>query len=171
MRIIKVWDKKDYDPAWRRFIRSTARAVIIREGKLALVRSASEGFYLFPGGGIRRGESRINALIRETGEETGLTIIRSSIRELGMFREIRRSIYHNEIFDQRSYYYTANVKCRVEEQHLEPYEKKLGFELCFVDPQEAYEHEMALAKKLNRNLLFREAAVLREIIDSGLCLA
>ena len=159
MRIIKVWDKKDYDPAWRRFIRSTARAVIIREGKIALVRSASEGFYLFPGGGIRRGESRINALIR------------SSIRELGMFREIRRSIYHNEIFDQRSYYYTANVKCRVEEQHLEPYEKKLGFELCFVDPQEAYEHEMALAKKLNRNLLFREAAVLREIIDSGLCLA
>ena len=171
MRVIKVWDKKDYDPGWRRFIRSTARAVIIRDGKVALVRSASEGFYLFPGGGIRRGESRINALIRETVEETGLTIIRSTIRELGMFREIRRSIYHNEIFDQRSYYYTAKVKCEIEQQHLEPYEQQLGFELCFVDPKEAYEQEMAFARKLNRNLLFREAEVLKEIIDSKLCLA
>ncbi|MBR4875473.1 MAG: NUDIX domain-containing protein [Clostridia bacterium] len=166
MKVLRTWDLKDYDPAWRRFVRSTARAIIPGEnGTVAMVRSTTDDFYLFPGGGVKKYESRTDALIRETKEETGLIIIPDSIRELGMFREIRRSIYPNEIFDQRSYYYAAEVKpCRAETS-LEAYEKKLGFELCYIHPGEAYDVNIVIAKKRKLNFLFRESEMLRELRD------
>ena len=123
MKVIRTWDLKDYDPNWRRFVRRASRAIIYQGTKVAMVRSETEGFYLFPGGGVKRGESRIAALIRETLEETGLVIIRSTVKEMGMFREVRRSIYQNEIFDQRSYYYTAQVEPQAAATRLEPYER------------------------------------------------
>ena len=102
MDVIRIWDQHDYDPAWRRFIRRAARAVILTgDGKIALIKSRKEGFYKFPGGGMKRGESRLAALIRETREEAGLAIIPATVRELGLFWEIRKSIYDREIFEQR----------------------------------------------------------------------
>lgn len=170
MKVLRTWDLKDYDPEWRRFVRSTARAIIPGEdGKVAMVRSTTDGFYLFPGGGVKRHESRIDALIRETREETGLVIIRHSIRELGMFREVRRSIYPNEIFDQRSYYYAARVEPHRAEPALEAYEKKLGFELCYVDPAEAFQVNIVIAERRGLNFLLRESQMLSDLRDKGIC--
>lgn len=170
VKVLRTWDLKDYDPSWRRFVRSTARAIIPGEnGKVAMVRSTTDGFYLFPGGGVKRQESRIDALIRETREETGLVIIRSSIQELGMFREVRRSIYPNEIFDQRSYYYAARVELHRAETALEAYEKKLGFELCYVDPAEAFKVNIVIAERRGLNFLMRESQMLSDLRDKGIC--
>ncbi|MBQ5760527.1 MAG: NUDIX domain-containing protein [Clostridia bacterium] len=170
MKVLRTWDLKDYDPAWRRFVRSTARAIIPGDdGTVAMVRSTTDGFYLFPGGGVKKGESRTDALIRETREETGLIIIPASIRELGMFREVRRSIYPQEIFDQRSYYYAAEVRpCRAETR-LEAYEKKLGFELCYIRPAEAFDVNIVIAKKRGLNFLLRESEMLYDLSHKGIC--
>lgn len=170
VKVLRTWDMKDYDPAWRRFVRSTARAIIPRDdGKVAMVRSTTDGFYLFPGGGVKKYEGRIDALIRETREETGLLIIRDSIRELGMFREVRRSIYPEEIFDQRSYYYYAEVEPSRTATQLEAYEKKLGFELCYVDPHDAFEVNIVIAEKRGLNFLLRESQMLSDLRDKGIC--
>ena len=39
-----------------------------------MVHSKIYNYYKFPGGGIDDGETKIDALIRETKEDTGLTI-------------------------------------------------------------------------------------------------
>ena len=169
MRIIRVWDDYDYDPRWRRFVRRASRAIIpMGDGRLAMVKSRKEGFYLFPGGGVKRGESRIAALIRETREEAGLVVVHASIREYGVFREVRKSIYEREIFDQRTYYYLAGVQKKVVPQRLEPYEKKLGLELELVDPYEACRCNMKAAQRLDHGFLRREISVLHDILENGI---
>jgi 8-oxo-dGTP diphosphatase len=55
----------------------TADAVIIREGKLLLVRRGIEpfkGFWALPGGHLEEGESVEEAVVREAHEETGLQV-------------------------------------------------------------------------------------------------
>lgn len=170
MKVMQIWDEHNYNPHWRRFIRRAARAVILAgDGRIAMVKSRKEGFYKFPGGGLKKGESRVQALIRETREEAGLEIIPSSVRELGMFWEIRKSVYDKEIFDQRSYYYIARAKRRLVPQQLEPYEKSLGFELAFVPVCEAYRSntEVAAASGKN-NFLLRETKVLQKLMERGI---
>lgn len=169
MRVIRVWDEHNYDPHWRRFVRRASRAIIpMGDGRLAMVKSRKEGFYLFPGGGVKRGESRIAALIRETREEAGLVVVHASIREYGVFREVRKSIYEREIFDQRTYYYLAGVQKKVVPQRLEPYEKKLGLELELVDPYEACRCNMKAAQRLDHGFLRREISVLHDILENGI---
>ena len=95
MRTIATLDLKNYEPDWRRYRRFAVRAVIFRDTELIMVRSSKDGFYKFPGGGIERGESHLDTLIRETKEELGLNILPESIHPLGRVREIRKSIYNN----------------------------------------------------------------------------
>ena len=52
-------------------------AVIIESGRLLLVRrgrGAYQGYWAVPGGRQRRGETMREAVMREVGEETGLTV-------------------------------------------------------------------------------------------------
>ena len=44
--------------------------------------------YKFPGGGIEKNESNIDALIRETKEEAGLVVIKDSIKEYGYVHRV-----------------------------------------------------------------------------------
>ena len=75
MRRLFTIDLKDYREDFRIFRRPSARAIIRREGKLRMVYSPVEKYYKFPGGGIRGNEDRIDTLIREVREETGLMLI------------------------------------------------------------------------------------------------
>ena len=79
--------KNNFDPDGERFVRPSVRGIIIKDGKVALVHSLKYDYYKFPGGGIEPGESVIDALIRETAEEAGLTVILESIRERCSGRE------------------------------------------------------------------------------------
>jgi len=110
MNILYLIDEMNYNHEWNRFSREAVRAVIIKNKKIALLKSKIYGFYKFPGGGVEKGESLYNALIRETYEETGLAIIRGTISEFGIAHEIRKSTNYNEIFDEKSYYYFADVE-------------------------------------------------------------
>lgn len=166
MKIIANMDKGDYSPEWIIFHREAVRAVIVRGDKIALAKSLTEGFFKFPGGGIEPGETHDETLIRETAEETGLRIIPESIRELGMICEKRKGIYESEeIFEQLSYYYLAEVSDELDQQSLQGYEIDLRYQLEWVDIAEAYETDMRLGQQPRAEFLLREAKVLKLLLD------
>lgn len=109
MRTLFEMDKKDYVPNGSVFSRPSARAVIIKDRKIAMVYSKKYHYYKFPGGGIEIGECVEDALIREVSEETGLCVIRDSIQEYGQVRRIQKGT-KEDIFIQDNYYFLCRVK-------------------------------------------------------------
>lgn len=91
MRLLFKLDSKDYCETKTIRIRNSSRAIIINNQKIAMVYSSKYDYYKFPGGGIEKNESQIEALIRETEEETGLMIINETIKEYGYVHRIQRS--------------------------------------------------------------------------------
>ena len=57
-------------------LRERATAVVVRDGKVLLVRGRAEEF-MMPGGGIEPGETPMVAAVRELREETGLAAART----------------------------------------------------------------------------------------------
>ena len=166
MKLIAIYDEKNYNENWPRIVRKAVRGIIIKNNKVALVRSEKEGFYKFPGGGIEKGESHLDALIREIEEETGLIAISDSIKEFGLIHEIRKSILEeNEIFDQLSYYYLIDVKEEVGVQKLENYEIELGYKLEWVDIKNAYQINSEIGKKYETKFILREAHILKLLMN------
>lgn len=169
MKLLFEIDKKDYDLCKNILYRPSSRAIIIKKDKIALVHSLKLNYYKFPGGGIKENESNIEALIRETLEETGLTIIPSSIREYGYVHRIQRSEKDpNFIFDQDNYYYLCQTEEKTDFQNLDNYEQEEQFTLEFVHPETAV--------KINRSQKFdafysgmieRETLVLERLIHEG----
>ncbi|NCB05135.1 MAG: NUDIX domain-containing protein [Clostridia bacterium] len=160
MKTLHVFDDRDYDETHPHFCRAAVRAVIFSGGRLAMVKSCKEGFYKFPGGGIEPGESRLDTLTRETREETGLCIRPGTAQELGLVRELRKGLCGAEVFDQTSYYYTAEAEQARAPQALDAYEAELDYRLAFVTPRAAYEANTRLASRPEFSFLRREAYVL-----------
>ncbi len=160
MKTIAVLDSKNYDPNEPRILRKAVRAVIVKNGKVAFVKSLKEGFYKFPGGGIEEGEAHIDTLCRETLEELGLTIKKHTVKELGRIYEIRQSVGEDGVFEQENFYYTADVNEGISPQSLTSKEKELGYILCWADPKEAFIVDSQMAKDEKYTFLKREATVL-----------
>ena len=168
MRLLYEFDKHDYDKTMNISHREAVRAIIIRNNKLAMVKSNKEGFYKFPGGGIEKDESYIDALVRETKEEVGLTVIPETVREFGYVSERRKStMFENEIFEHFSYYYIADISDDISEQNLDDYEKDLEFTLEYAELEMAKEVNTELGQKYYSDFLLREAKVL-EILQEYL---
>lgn len=166
MPVLAVYHDRNYDPDWPRHVRHAVRCIILREGKVALVKSATKGFYQFPGGGIAPGESHEQALIRETLEESGLDVIPETIRPFGITQEIRASqIAAETIFDHTSYFYFADAEGPAHGQVLEDYEKDLGYVLEWVDPHTAAQVNFSLSPKYEHKskFLLREAEILERL--------
>ncbi len=164
MPVLAVYDDRNYAHNWQRHVRHAVRSVIVRGNKVALVKSTTKGFYQFPGGGIDPGETHEQALIRETTEEVGLTVLPHTIRPLGIVKEIRASQFAPEtIFDQTSYYYLADVLDEVHAQVLEDYEKDLGYTLEWVDIKKARAVNLELCRThhYKSKFVLREAEILK----------
>ena len=139
MRLLHIMDSDDYENCTRLFVRHSARAIIISDGKIAMIHSLEKKYYKLPGGGIEHGESKENALVRETLEETGLHIIPETIEELGYIHRIRRSLkYDDECFVQNNYYYFCEVTDEVSETEYDDGELCERFVPVFVDPHIAF---------------------------------
>lgn len=67
-------------------IRNSAKAVIVRDGRVLLTKNedAQGYFYLFPGGGQEKGEELKDAVVRECIEEIGVEV---AVRDLLFVRE------------------------------------------------------------------------------------
>ena len=160
MKTIAVFDSKNYDANGPRTLRKAVRAVIMKNGKVALAQSLKEGFYKFPGGGIEEGETHLETLCRETLEELGLTVKADTVKEFGRIYEIRRSLIYDGIFEQENFYYTADAEDSILPQSLTQKEKDLDYTLCWIDPKEAFAVNHEMSKDEKYTFLKREAFIL-----------
>lgn len=168
MRLLFEMDTKDYDPKGRVFARPSARGIILRNGKVAMVHSLKYDYYKFPGGGIEPGETPVAALCREVAEESGLRVFPDSVREYGLVHRVQKSDQEDaEIFVQDNYYYFCDVRPEAEPQRLDGYEAEERFTLEFVDPDRAIRtnREKDHGPK-DQRMLEREARVL-ELLKAG----
>lgn len=169
MRLLFEIDTKDYDINGKGYIRPSARAIIIKNKKVAMVYSKKYNYYKFPGGGIEKGESNIDALLRETKEEAGFIIKDDSIKEYGWVRRITKSNEKNiDYFLQENFYYICDIKKDVVNQELDEYENDEGFTLEWVLPKHAINTNRNFDHgNINQTMLEREALVLLCLIDEG----
>lgn len=139
MRVIKIFDNKNYLPDWKKFKRDSVRAIIFVNNKLLMIRSEKYGEYKFPGGGIEKGESHLDTLIREVKEETGYNVIPGTVGKYGKTLIIRKSFNKSEIFEQESFYYTCGVETDIQSpQSLDKgYETDYGYKPLFISLEEA----------------------------------
>ena len=169
MKLLFEIDKKNYDNDDKAFIRPSARAIIIKDNKIYMVHSLVYDYYKFPGGGIEKNESTIDALIRETKEEAGLIVIKDSIKEYGYVHRVQKADEPSySKFVQDNYYYICDVENKILEQQLDDYENFEKFTLELVDPK--------IVININRNkehgpkdldMIEREAKVLELLIKDG----
>ena len=168
MKLLFEIDTKDYDINGDAFIRPSVRSIIIRENKVAMVHSIKYDYYKFPGGGMEAGESQIDALIRETREETGCIIIPDSICEYGYVHRVQKG-QKEAIFIQDNYYYLCDIESHVASQCLDDYEAEENFTLEFIEPKIAIRTNRENSHGLKDNhMLEREARVLELLITDGI---
>ncbi len=169
MRLLFELDTKDYYDCTHTHIRDSARSIIIDSGRAAMIHSLKYDYYKFPGGGIEKDETPIDAVIRETREEAGLTVIPETVIEYGYVHRIQKSaVDSTERFIQDNYYYLCSAERTVADQWLDDYEVEERFTLEYVEPTAAI--------KANRTedhgpkdpvMLEREAKVLEMLISEG----
>ena len=169
MRLLFTMDARNYEEGGKAFSRPSARAVVIRNGRVAMVYSRKFRHYKFPGGGIEPGESREAALLREAREEAGLVLDPQSVRPYGFVHRIERGDAE-PIFLQDNFYHLALAVAAVP-QELDGYEAEEGYTLRWVDPREAIRQNKALTsvyKRKYHTMLLREAMVLEHLLAEGL---
>lgn len=167
MDVLYTIDLKNYDETMRRDYRSSVRAIIMVDNKLAMVHSKRDKCYMFPGGGIEPGESYATALMREVKEETGLNVLEDSIEEFGIIREIKLSRkYPDIIYDHKAYSFFAKVGDAIGQQELDPKEALEEYELVFIAPQDALYYNIKVRDK-NYSIM-REIKLLEILIERDL---
>lgn len=169
MRLLFSMDAKDYDPKGNALVRPSARCITICEGRVAMVYSRKYDYYKFPGGGIERGETREQALIRETAEEAGLRILPDSIVPYGYVHRVQKSDCPGmDLFVQDNFYYLCSTESQPGKQKLDDYEAEEGFTLDWVEPETAIRvnRERDHGPK-DQKMLEREARVLELLKAEG----
>jgi len=122
--------------------RKAVRAIIYKDGKVLLIKSQKYGEIKFPGGGINPGEDVFSALSREVKEETGYQIYRKTI-PFGKTMEFAKDFKEEfDIFQQESKYYLCRVHPNPTETDLSDYEIEYGYQPIWMDPYEAYLHNL-----------------------------
>ena len=169
MRLLFEIDKKDYKHCTHTFVRNSARSIIIENHKIAMIHSLKYDYYKFPGGGIEDDENPVDAMIRETREESGLIVIPETVKEYGYVHRIQKSDKdYTECFIQDNFYFLCRVSNETVSQNLDDYEAEEAFSLEYIDPV------VAIKKNLNEShspdnkiMLEREAKVLELLLNEG----
>lgn len=169
MRLLFTIDLQDYEGCTRTFVRNSARSIILREGKVAMIHSLRDDYYKFPGGGIEQGEDPIAAMIRETREEAGLVVRPETVQEYGCVHRIQRSVNDpDECFIQDNFYYLCEAEAGMLPPQMEDYEEAAGFVPEFVDARHAIlVNRESAAKSRYSTMLTREARILEMLIEEG----
>ena len=166
MKLLFTLDSKKYDENIEIVYRPSARGIVIRGDKVAMIHSKKYEYYKFPGGGIETGESPREAMIREVREESGLVVLPESVREFGNAHR-RSSTKNGGLFIQDNYYFTCSCEENATQQILDDYESEEGFTLEFVTPEEAIETNLRADYSLMPLMLECEIRVLKILINEG----
>ena len=167
MKLLFEIDKKDYDPEGKAFIRPSARGIIFRDGKLAVIYSRKNKYCKFPGGGIELDEDAVTAMIREVKEESGLIVKPESVREFGYVHRIQKG-RHEPVFIQDNYYYFCEVEEGQEDTEFSESEMKEDFVPMFIPLEEAIRinGEFSSDDPLYDSMIEREYMVMKLIKEA-----
>lgn len=147
MKTLFDLDAKNYDDSMEEICRTAVRGVIFLNGKLLMIESEL-GELKLPGGGIDGEEDDNEALCREVKEETGYSVLRSSIVPFGKIEEKRLSYDEPKIWHQRNRLYFCDVDQEKGECSYTENEKKYGFHQVLYTIDEAIEKiKMVCMKK------------------------
>ena len=135
-----------------------------------MIHSRKYDYYKFPGGGIEQGEDPIDAMIRETREESGLVVKPETIREYGYVHRIQKSgMDDTECFIQDNYYYLCEVEEETLSQCLDNYESEENYVLEYVEPQLVISKNRNVAQSPYDSMMFeREVKVIEMLVREGL---
>jgi 8-oxo-dGTP diphosphatase len=134
-------------------IRNSAKAIIIRDGKLLCTKNLSqfnEIYYLLPGGGQEAGETLTSALQRECQEEIGIRIdvkglrfVRDYIADHHEFKHIHAGIHQIE------YMFECDLldEPKIERGHA-PDQYQVGVEWVVLEALEKFRLYPKILKKL-----------------------
>lgn len=138
MKLIKEFIRKQgLNLNGRTRYRESVRGVILKDKSLLMIFSPKGGDYLFPGGGVDKGESYERALVREISEECGAKVlsINGDLGKIIEFDTPKEKEY--DVYKLASYYYVCEVDPKLDKQSLDQYEIDLGFTPRWVDIDEA----------------------------------
>ena len=172
MRNLFTVDKKDYKTDGTVFERPSVRGIIIKDGKILMIHSLKYDYYKLLGGGIEKGESYEEALIREVREESGYILKPASIREFGYVRRKSKGMI-DDIFIQDNYYFVCETDETQASQNLDDYEADELFTPEFVTTEHAIktnktaDHKKKALSHTFEAMIERENRVL-EIIEREL---
>ena len=171
MKLLFTIDRKNYKEGGTAFVRPSVRGIIQKNGLIAMIHSLKYGYYKLPGGGMEKGETHEETLIREVAEESGLQIIPASIRPFGYVKRIEKG-GKEDIFVQENFYFFCDTRDDLLPQQLDAYEAQERFTLAFVAPDHAISanrqamEKLADEKPLYVTMLERENRIL-QMIDNN----
>lgn len=154
-------DLHDYIESGSVFNRKAVRGIIIKDGKYLLIHS-KYGDHKFPGGGMEKGETLEETLLREVQEETGYHVMKDSIREAFMVREKRKGD-PDDLMIMESYYFFCDVEELAGEQNLDDYEAEYDYKVCWMRLEDALAKNEAVKDFANIPWIQRETMVMREL--------
>ena len=132
-------------------IREASRIIAVDStGSIGLIYSTKLDYYKLPGGGIEKGETKEEALIRETMEEIGCEVkIEGFIGQINEYRSAKNFGYN---FNQKqiSYCYWGKVISKGHALNLSQKELDEGFETVWLPLNEALK---SLEKKSKKNII------------------
>lgn len=164
MRRLLTIDEKNYTEDMPVFEKFAVRAVIIRDGKIAM-QKASKGYFKLLGGGVDKGESYEDALVREVQEEAGLVVVRDSIKEAGEIVELREDLYKKgQKYICHSIFFFCDAEDRLVETNLTASEIREGFKLAWATPQEIMETN---AKCVDKPWVDRDSCFIKMYADGS----
>ena len=144
MKILATFDARDYEGTTGIYEKYSIRAIIVRDGRLAM-QCSQEGEYKIPGGGQEPGENYEQTLIREVKEETGLYVRPESICELGEIIELHRDIFEpDKKFICHSLFFYCDVLDEQAPLSLTPSEIAKGYQLKWATPEEVYHRNILI---------------------------
>ena len=139
MELLKeIRDTKFPDDESKVKLREASRIVVIDDnGLIPLLFVSKQNYHKLPGGGIDKGENKMEALIREVLEETGCEIKVEG--EVGEIIEYRSAVSFNwkHNLKQISYCYWGKILTKDDTPHFTEEELSQGFTLVWLPLQKA----------------------------------
>lgn len=161
MRRLFEMNARDYDKTGKSQVRHSVRAILLRQGRVAMLFSPKTGAYLFPGGELREGEAPAQGMVRALAAEAGLALRPGTLQDFGYVRCLGKNHQGDaEFFVHDHFYYFCQAL-----PVPGPEEGPEGeFVLEWVLPQEAVRANRACAGESAAFDTAREATVLERLM-------
>ncbi len=146
------------------FKRTAVRGVIQKDGSYLLIHS-KYGDHKFPGGGMEKGESLEQTLLREVQEETGYSVKKESISEGILVHEKRKGAI-DDLMEMDSYYFFCDVEETAGERKLDDYEAEYDYKVSWMTLEEAIANNESVENHENIPWIKREIMVMKKLLES-----